>query len=814
MNNEIKNPSRFYKPVSMASCLSLLILTTGNVCARSLDPGETETVTPGSAPEAWYIPPAAVLNLNGADALEIEVGRGTLNAQSATTAQIDAFSGATVNLIDSTVVNTTTNAALSLLDSRATITTSSLNSQGYALTLARDLRPVSIGSSATITNSTLTGELGGGAVTSFSSLNLIGSRLEGTGTLANGLELAGGHANVSAASQIVGSIHGVEFQEDSMFAPTEFTAQSHLTLDNSSVQGRTGAAIRVDFATPAGQAVLIDVLNGSSLIGGNGHLLEVVDGAAARLQVDNSKLAGDIDVAAGGSASVQLRNSANLVGNLINVDSVTVDSKSLLTGNVQGTGAGVIALDQGAVFQGAVSGVSDMSVNRGAQWNMVGSNALTSLNMDAGSVRFGSSEAFNRLDVARLSGNGQFLMDTDLATGQTDFLNVTESATGSHQLLVAATGSEPVTGAPVMIGNIAAGDAVFTLQNGQVDVGAYAYKLMREGEGLFLQPDKETPSTGTQSALAIAGTAPTVIYAEMTTLNTRLGDRRMTGNQPTAQSFDALDADGKKSSYGLWMRTYGNSYNVKNSYGDGYKQNQTGVSIGVDAPLPIGDGQWLIGAFGGYSKTDLNLKRGSAGSIDSVYLGSYLTWFDQQTGYYVDTVAKINRFNNDVKVSMSDGTQTKADFDNIGVSASVEVGKHIVFNRGYFIEPSVQVGAAIVEGKDYALDNGLEITSDETRSLLGNVGLAVGREIVLDDGSKLQPRLRAAVTHEFINNNRISANGSDFKNDLSSTNVALTGGLNYAPAAGNWQIYAEVGTSRGTTVDQEIGGNLGVSFNF
>jgi outer membrane autotransporter protein len=782
--------------------------------SRNLLPGEVGTVSSGATPEAWFIPATATLNINGAGALNIGVGGGTLNGDTAATSQIDASSGARINLARSTVTSTGFDTALALTDSSATVTGSTLTSQGRAISLARNLL-IPVGSTATVTSSTLLGGTSGAAVTSLSTLNLVDTRVEGTDSDGIGLELFGGHANVSAGSQAAGGLNGVVFGDDTVLNPGDVMGQSQLKVDGSTVRGRTGAAISVNFATPAGQPVLIDINNGSTLIGGNGNILEVIDGAAARFQVDNSKLSGNIEVADGGEASVLLRNAASLDGNLVNVDSVTLDTQSSLTGNIQGSGAGVVTLDNNAVLHGAVTGVSNMSVSRGAEWNMVGNNALTRLDLQGGSVRFGTNQEFTRLDIANLSGNGQFLMDTDVATGETDFLNVTQSASGQHVLVVAATASEPVSGAPVKVGNIAAGDAQFSLKNGQVDVGALAYKLVKEGEGLFLQPDATSPSSGSKTALAIAGTAPTVMYSEMTTLNTRLGDRRMAGTQPRARSVTALDSDTQGSTSGVWIRTYGNQYNVKNAYGDGYKQNQTGVSVGVDTPLSaMGDGQWLIGAFGGYSTTRLNLTRGSSGSIDSVYVGTYLTWYDEETGYYVDTVAKVNRFNNDVKVTLSDDSRTKGNFDNVGVSGSVEVGKHIVLNKGYFIEPSAQLGAAAVEGKTYRLDNGLHVDSDETRSLLGKVGMTVGRELVLDNGSKLQPRLHAAVSHEFVKSNRVSVNDTDFNNDLSSTSLELTGGLNWIPANDKWQVYAELVTSRGTKVDQELGGSVGLSYNF
>jgi outer membrane autotransporter protein len=795
------------------SCAAILIAISETAFSRNLNPGEVETVSGGATPEAWFIPATATLNVNGGDTLNIVVGGGTLNAISASTSQIEASADARVSLDAATVTASNFDTALSLTDSSAVVSGSTLSSDGRAMLLARDLN-VPVGSTATVTGSTLTGGFSGAAVTSLSTLNLVDSRVEGTDADGVGLELYGGNANISAASEVIGELDGIIFGEDTVLNPSDVTAQSVLKIDGSTVQGRTGAAIKVDFETPDDQPVLIEIADRSNLIGGNGNILEVMDGAAARFQIDDSQLTGNVAVADGGTAAVFLQNNASLDGNLLNVDSVSLDTRSILTGNIQGSGTGVVMLDNDSILHGSVTGVSAISIGRGAEWNLVGSNSLSNLEMQGGNVRFGTPAEFVRLDVANLSGNGRFFLDADVSTGETDFLNVTESASGRHELVVGASASEPVTGAPLQVANIAGGDAEFDLRNGQVDRGALAYKLVREGEGIFLRTDGTTPSTGSQTALAIAGTAPTVIYSEMTTLNTRLGDRRMAGTQPRSRSIAALDSDNQNATTGLWIRTHANQYNVKNAYGDGYKQNQTGVSLGVDTPLPIGDGQWLIGVFGGYSTTRLNLARGSAGTINSTYGGMYLSWYDETTGYYVDTVGKINRFSNDVKVTLSDDTRTKGDFDNLGISGTVEVGKHIVFNRGYFIEPSAQVGVATVKGKDYKLDNGLQVDSNETRSLLGKVGMTVGREVVLNNGGKLQPRLHAALSHEFVNNNRVSVNDTGFNNDLSSTSLELTGGLNWVPANNKWQLYGEIGTSRGSKADQELGGSVGLSFSF
>ncbi|WP_256584159.1 hypothetical protein [Pseudomonas sp. Irchel 3F6] len=389
------------------SCAALLIAISETAFSRNLNPGEVETVSVGATPEAWFIPATATLNVNGGDTLNIVVGGGTLNAISASTSQIEASADARVSLDAATVTASNFDTALSLTDSSAVVSGSTLSSDGRAMSLARDLN-IPVGSTATVTGSTLTGGFSGAAVTSLSTLNLVDSRVEGTDADGVGLELYGGNANISAASEVIGELDGIIFGEDTVLNPSDVTAQSVLKIDGSTVQGRTGAAINVDFATPDDQPVLIEIANRSNLIGGNGNILEVMDGAAARFQIDDSHLTGNVAVADGGTAAVFLQNNASLDGDLTNVDSVSLDTRSILTGNIQGSGAGVVMLDNDSILHGSVTGVSAMSIGRGAEWNLDGSNSLSNLEMQGGNVRFGTPAEFVRLDVANLSGNGRF----------------------------------------------------------------------------------------------------------------------------------------------------------------------------------------------------------------------------------------------------------------------------------------------------------------------------------------------------------------------------------------------------------------------
>lgn len=829
------------------SSFLLLILSAPSAHAGILNPGQTETIDNTAPVEDWTLQVGSTLIANGATTNNISATSATFVTNGASTQQLLLQTNSVMTMTGGTVTNTTgSGAAATLVGSSANITNGTLTSNGTGISLTRNIQD-QIGSSATLNNTTVIGDTLGALVNGLGVINLNnGSTVTATGATSSGMRLL--DATLSASdSAITGGQNGILIGTE----PTPLQ-KSIVNLSNSTVQGGTGSAIAVGFLNFNGANVDINVLNGSKLLSGNGNVLEVKNLSTVNLNVDSSDLAGNVVVADGSTVTARLQNGATLTGDLQNVANTILDTRSSLTGNVlatAGSGATVqvdnastlignvnnasrLSLDHGATMTGNVSADASgevsldnsstltgridnstrLGISNGAQWVMTGNSSAQNLALNGGTVRMGGNNEFHQLNVVNLSGNGTFAMSTDLSNGNTDFLNVTGTATGQHQLQVAASGNNPLTADPVKIGNIVSGDAGFSLVNGKVDAGAFTYKLLKDNEGLFLRPDAEV-STSTNSVLAIAATAPSVLYGEMTTLNSRLGDRRLNSGGAD-NSASTLDSSTKNLSNGVWMRTFGNQYNVANAYGDGYTQRQNGFSLGADTQTQMGGQQWLVGAFVGSSRTDLDLKQDSSATIDSLNAGVYGRLLNTETGVYIDLVGKVNQFDNSVKVTMSDGTRTKGSYKSLGVSGSVEVGKHIRFDEGYFVEPYVQMYAASVQGKQYHLDNDMQVDADKTRSLLGKVGTSVGRQITLANGSILQPRVRAALSHEFVNNNQVEVNDSDFNNDLSTTSVEYGAGVNWLPTRKNWQIYAELGGSKGKVMDQNWNASAGISYSF
>lgn len=736
--------------MQVPSVVTLLFLAPG-AHARLIENG-TETIDHDAYIDTFELQ-NATLNVIDGRTLDVYANASSLNVSqnSLIMGTVVAQGGSNVNVGASRVTASGAfQTGITLLSSTAQINDSVISSADYHGMVVGKFTTSTQASTATANGSVIVGATGGAAVTGGSLLETVNSQVVGTGADSFGLSLQSATAR-AYQSNITGGRNGVEMSYD-RYAPGANT----LLLDQTHVTGVTGAALLVQGARGQGAVADIVVRNGSTLTGGNGHLLEVKGNSTANMRVENSRLQGDVIVESGSQAHLKLNDRASLIGRMENVSSLEVGDESL--------------------------------------WIMTGHSQVGDLRLADGVVKFGDDDAFYRLDLERLSGQGTFAMGTDFARGLTDFLNISGEATGHHGLLLASSGAEPGNPGAVHIVHTGGGDAQFELLGGAVDVGAWSYGLKQEGNDWFLDPNNRTVSPGTRSVLALFNTAPTVWYGEMTSLRSRMGDLRYSG----------VEAGG-------WLRAYGNKYEISGGDGGAYDQNQRGFSLGADTP--VGDGQWLLGVMAGHSTSDLDLSRGTSGTVQSYYAGLYATWLDEESGYYLDGVVKANRLNNNAKVGLSDGKQSKGNYSTNALGASVEVGRHIKLDDDFFVEPFAQASVVTVQGKSYRLDNGLKAKNDHTDSVLGKLGVTVGRDFVLDDGSVLQPYLRAGVAHEFVKNNKVMVNNQTFDNNLSGSRIEVGAGFSVSLSQ-NLQVHADFDYGQGKHVDQPWGANVGVRYNW
>ncbi len=676
-----------------------------------------------------------------------------------------------------------------------------------------------IPSSANITiqnGSTLTGGNGvilevannSSAIIKVDDSRLTGDVLVGDGssaalTLQNNAGLVGNITNVANITlNANASTTGNITRADTLNVVNGSSINGNVTdVTNLAVSGNsstTGTISRVNTLTvDNGSRINGDVSDVANLsVSGNSSTTGTIARVDTLSALNGSRINGDVsDV-----ANLTVSGNSSTTGNITNVDTFIADNASSISGvisNVQN-----FNLSGGSQVSGNLNGITNLSLDN-STWTTNDGQGVTNLSMNAGTVKLGSADGtFETLNVSTLSGSGRFIMDTDLAAHQSDLVNVSGQATGNYELQIKNTGVDPIKGDQdqQVVHTGAGSTAGFAVVGGQVDFGTFAYDLEQRGTDWFLvqkfdDDGKPIVTPGTESVIGLFSAAPTVWYGELSTLRSRMGELRYGETQG-----------------GAWTRAYGNKYNMSAAGGTAYQQNQHGVSFGADAPLPVSDGQWLVGVLAGYSRSDLDIAAGTSGHVDSYYLGAYTTWLSD-SGYYVDAVLKANRFKNEADVRMSDGTKTDGNYNTVGIGASVEAGKHIKLQDNWFVEPFGQISTLWVKGEDYSLDNGMDASSNKADSFLGKVGTTVGRNFPLDKGGYVQPYAKVALAHEFAKSNRVKVNDNTFSNDLSGSRGEVGAGI-AAQLTDVLQLHADVDYSNGKNIEQPWGVNVGVRYSW
>lgn len=536
--------------------------------------------------------------------------------------------------------------------------------------------------------------------------------------------------------------------------------------------------------------------------------------------------------------------------------------------NVTAQAGTTLTLDNGTTLTGSIvgdaSGAGDVAVKGGSAWHLDGDSNVNSLTMDNGTVDFRPSVTTRLTPVFRavslaldtLSGNGIFRMNTDIASHTGDMLKVIGNATGNFVLDIKNTGREPVSaGAPLQVVQTGGGDAAFTLNGGKVDAGTWEYYLNKENTNWYLKantpppvtqpsnpdasnpgasnPDAGNPGAGnpgtsspeagipgagtpeagkpnvgtsptpvrrlTKSADAVLGmaTAPAYVFnSELQNLRFRHGDFMQNSS----------------SQGGVWGRYTGSDNRISGGASSGYSLTQNGFETGGDKVFDLGESRLAVGAFVSYTDNSVNHNRGGDSTIGSTGGGLYATWSDNN-GYYLDGVLKYNHFSNELRTRMSDGTAVKGDYSQNGFGGSLEAGKTIKLNDKAWAEPYVRTTAFRADAKDISLNNGMKASIGATKSLQAEAGVNLGMNLDVA-GKTVKPYLKAAVSHEFSDNNKVRINNRyDFTNDISGTTGKYGAGVS-AQLTPNAEVWAEANYQKGGKFESPVTGSFGFRLNF
>ncbi len=592
-----------------------------------------------------------------------------------------------------------------------------------------------------------------------------------------------------------------------------------LRLDNLSIAADGTDSIGLQSLASAGVGNTFEVQN-TRLDVANGRAISV-QGGSARIDLSGSTLSADTLL------SVDQRTLAD--GRVLDSEDVLVTaSQSSLSGAIQANARNSqLLLEDGSSLTGTAHGLNGLTLNQ-STWDMTGSSRIGQLNLDQGQVRF-SGPAHSVLAIdGDLTGNGTFMMNSDLASEQGDLIKVGGSIEGAHTLVVEDSGHEPAAAnGKLMLVDGNGGAGRFSLYGGHVDAGAFRYTLEQRADDWYLvntagvtpvDPPIDPPvdprdppvdpveppvipvdpapahlSAGANAAIASQTAAATLWNAQMNTLVKRLGELRL-----------------GKDEGGVWTRAIGSRYNIAEHSSRAFSQNNTGVEIGADKAIGLASGKVYVGGMLGTAKSELNFGEGASGQIDSRMLGAYATYLNDN-GVYVDSVLKYSRFDNDLKLPTNLGNAVKGSYSANGYGVDVEVGKHIKLKDGWFVEPQVELSATRTTAAKYTASNGLRVDAAAMDSLQSRVGSLFGRSLELGNGMQAQPYVKASYIAEHAGDSHVRVNGHKLKSELPGNRAELgVGGILQVSERSKLSLDAEF--AKGNDIEQPWGVTLGYRY--
>lgn len=295
--------------------------------------------------------------------------------------------------------------------------------------------------------------------------------------------------------------------------------------------------------------------------------------------------------------------------------------------------------------------------------------------------------------------------------------------------------------------------------------------------------------SGAKSALAASMMQ---MKADTNDLQRRLGDVRLNSDK-----------------HGVWGKYIGGKSKITD---DAYvNQTYNMAQVGYDTLR----GDWTVGGalLYGTSNNDYALGSGSGKTAGLAVYGAK----QFKDGRYVDVIGKVNRLKNDFTVHNTLGTTLSGDYRNTGASLSVEYGKRIKKNNGFYIDPNAELTFSRLSGEsfDARTNTGstVHIDSDAVNSVIGRIGVGIGKE-----SKNSNVFLKAALAHEF--SGKMNATYSMAGEPTTGSEVNLKDTWLDLELGGSWSVrpntyvYGTFTKNFGATVDNSYRIDAGIRHNF
>lgn len=338
------------------------------------------------------------------------------------------------------------------------------------------------------------------------------------------------------------------------------------------------------------------------------------------------------------------------------------------------------------------------------------------------------------------TGGGALLLDSELNgdDSASDQLVLNGNTAGNTTVVInPITGIGEPTSTGIKVVDFAAdptqfqNNAQFSLAgSGYVNMGAYDYTLVEDNNDWYLRSQEVTPPSPPDPDPTPDPTPdpdPTPAYQPV--LNAKVGG--YFNNLRAANQAFVMERHGHAGGDGqtLNLRVIGGDYHY--TAAGQLAQHEDTSTVQLSGDLFSGrwgtDGEWMLGAVGGYSDNQGDSRSNMTGTRadnqnHGYAVGLTSSWFqhgNQKQGAWLDSWLQYAWFNNDVS-EHEDGADH---YHSSGIIASLEVGYQWLPGRGVVIEPQAQVIYQGVQQDDFTAANHARVSQSQGDNIQTRLGL-------------------------------------------------------------------------------------------
>lgn len=451
---------------------------------------------------------------------------------------------------------------------------------------------------------------------------------------------------------------------------------------------------------------------------------------------------------------------------------------------------------------GNKAGIIDLELANGAKWDVTGDSHITNLVLGAGSgIDLQQQAGYQVVQADSMSGSGgTVVIGSDLRSDQADKLLIGAGSNVGSQTILVKDANGTASGKALI-----ASDASNTLD-------------LEGGSGYFgglhtytADVAAESNGSGTDWYLRSVTEELTETAATLLQSSDAVYSGWVHNNDSLNERLGEIHADDSKQ--GVWARVSGGRLK-----GSGLKNNYQTYQLGYDALLEAGKdnaakyktSKWLGGAAIEYTAGSTGYTAGS-GENNMTALALYGTKYNEKSGDKLDIVLKHGQIKGEL-TAYGIGSD-RADYKTRASSLSLEYGKRLQQQSGYFIEPQLQMTLGHINGNSYTTAGGTRVDYDSINSTVGRLGIAVGKQF-----RQGNVYLQVSALHEFGGSGGISltaANGETAQEakDYSGSWYELKVGGNVSLNPNN-DLYFDVARSFGGDFQKQWQINAGLRFSF